>query len=119
MITREPLHIPDDATWKQRVLLGMQWGIADVGRAVTMGGGALANITVLRRTRGRNEFFRQLYVAGIDSLPVITVVALFIKRGCASATMNSPSTTQRNDIRNPPDRARAIFCMPRTNCTEE
>lgn len=78
MITREPLHIPDDATWKQRVLLGMQWGIADVGRAVTMGGGALANITVLRRTRGRNEFFRQLYVAGIDSLPVITVVALFI-----------------------------------------
>ena len=77
MITREPVLFPENATRGQMFALGVRWGVAELGRAVTIGGQALARAGDLRRAAARRELFRQMYVAGIGSLPVITVVAVF------------------------------------------
>ena len=44
---------------------------------------------------------------------------LFTRRGCASATMNSASTSQRNAARNAPARERRARVNPSTSCTDE
>ena len=54
------------------------------------------------------------------SMPLaFTVVWLFVKRGCASATMNSASTSQRSDAKNAPARERRARVNPSTSCTDE
>ena len=54
------------------------------------------------------------------SMPLaLTVVWLFIKRGCASATMNKASTSQRSAAKNAPARERRARVNPSTNRTAE
>ncbi len=77
MITREPFEYPESAGYFQRLYLATQEGLAEVGRAVLLGVRAMRGLPDLHRPKARAEFLRQLYVCGIESLPVITVVALF------------------------------------------
>ncbi len=77
MITREPFEFPDYANRLERMLLAGREGLAEVGRGVLLGVRALRALPDLRRPSPRAEFKRQLYICGIESLPVITVVALF------------------------------------------
>ena len=77
MITREPFEYPDHATRMERLLLAAWESSAEVGRAVLLGVRALRALPDLRRPSARAEFMRQMYICGIESLPVITVVALF------------------------------------------
>ena len=58
--------------------------------------------------------------AATMSMPLaFTSVVLLAKRGCASATMNSASASQRSEPSNPPKRERWMFCIARTSCTDE
>ncbi len=58
--------------------------------------------------------------AATMSMPLaLTSVVLLASRGCASATMNTASASQRNEPRNPPARERVMFCIARTSCTDE
>lgn len=77
MITREPFEYPEGAGYFRRLFLAAQEGLAEVGRAVLLGAGAMRELPDLHRPKARAEFLRQMYVCGIQSLPVITVVALF------------------------------------------
>lgn len=78
MITREPVYT-DTAdnvfanTWRTMLL-----GLGAIGRAGTMTLTALAMTPLLFKTqRTRSELVQQMYIAGIKSLPVITVVGMF------------------------------------------
>src|SRR5580658_2110301 len=54
------------------------------------------------------------------SMPLaLTVVSLFVKRGCASAAMKSARTSQRNAARNAPARERRERVKPSTSFTDE
>ena len=54
------------------------------------------------------------------SMPLaLTSVVLFVKRGCASATMNTASASQRNAAKNAPARERRARVKPSTSCTDE
>jgi phospholipid/cholesterol/gamma-HCH transport system permease protein len=77
VITREPFEYPESAGYFRRLFLAAQEGLAETGRAVLLGVDALRQLPDLRRPHARTEFRRQLYICGIQSLPVITVVALF------------------------------------------
>jgi phospholipid/cholesterol/gamma-HCH transport system permease protein len=77
VITREPFEYPDDAGRWERLRLAVRESLAETGRGVLLGARALRALTSLRRGRARAEFMRQMYLCGIESLPVITVVALF------------------------------------------
>ncbi|MFZ4396080.1 MAG: MlaE family ABC transporter permease [Kiritimatiellia bacterium] len=77
MITREPFEFPDYASRLERLLLAGREGLAEVGRGVLLGVRAMRALPDLRRPAACAEFKRQLYICGIESLPVITVVALF------------------------------------------
>jgi phospholipid/cholesterol/gamma-HCH transport system permease protein len=77
VITREPFEYPDNAGCRERLLLAARESMAEVGRGVLLGARSLRALPSLRRGRARAEFMRQMYVCGIESLPVITVVALF------------------------------------------
>lgn len=77
MITREPYEFPEDANRFERLVLASKQGIAELGRGVLMGLRALRCASALKRPRARDEFMRQMFVSGIESLPVITVVAIF------------------------------------------
>jgi phospholipid/cholesterol/gamma-HCH transport system permease protein len=78
MITREPVYTDSTdnvfvGTWRTILLV-----LGDVGRAGTMTFQALAMTPLLFRTRrSRSELVRQMFVAGIKSLAVITVVGMF------------------------------------------
>ena len=77
MITREPFEYPENASRRERLFLAAREGLAETGRAVLLGSRALRAVPGLRRPRAQAEFMRQMYLCGIESLPVITVVALF------------------------------------------
>jgi phospholipid/cholesterol/gamma-HCH transport system permease protein len=77
VITREPIEYPAGISTSGRLLLAAREGLAEVGRAALLGWHALSFLPDLRRPKAREEFMRQMYVCGIESLPVITVVALF------------------------------------------
>ena len=77
MITREPFEYPGHAGRRERLLLSAREAMAQTGRAVLLGVRALRALPDLRRPEARAEFMRQMYLCGIESLPVITVVALF------------------------------------------
>ena len=78
MITREPYEYPETAGRLECLFLATQEGLAETGRAVLLGVRAIRALPVIvRQSRPRAEFMRQMYICGIESLPVITVVALF------------------------------------------
>lgn len=78
MITREPVFIEPPrhmvgGVWRSVLLM-----LGNIGFAVSMTGHAFAGIPVLARSRyGRQELIRQMFIMGIKSLAVITVVGLF------------------------------------------
>ena len=78
MITREPVYsdAPANAVaggWRAAVL-----ALGDIGRAGCMTFQALMMIPLLfANTRSRRELARQLYITGIKSLALITVVGMF------------------------------------------
>ncbi|MCF7837942.1 MAG: ABC transporter permease [Candidatus Marinimicrobia bacterium] len=77
MITREPEYFPPPANWfgllGRRTLLTCR----HVGRALIMVGEAFLMLRFVGSKRNRHEVLFQLFVTGIKSLGVITVVALF------------------------------------------
>jgi phospholipid/cholesterol/gamma-HCH transport system permease protein len=78
MITRERVY--DDAPKNVWVGLGraVLLGLGDVGRAGTLTVQALTGIpTLFASRRSRTELVHQMFIAGIKSLPVITVVGMF------------------------------------------
>lgn len=77
MITREPVEYPPGVGRWQRLRLMARVTLGQIGRGVILAGRAIAAIPSLRRPRAWQAFLRQMYVAGIESLPVITVVAIF------------------------------------------
>ncbi|MDD4622713.1 MAG: ABC transporter permease, partial [Kiritimatiellae bacterium] len=78
MITREPVYTdePDSmlvSMWRQIIL-----GLGDIGRAGSLTLQALVGIpALLMSRRGWRELARQLFVTGIKSLAVVTVVGMF------------------------------------------
>ncbi len=78
MITREPIDYPVDASSWQRAQLALRQGLSELGRATVMGARAVSGLPSLRQPRHWTAFLRQMYVVGIGSLPVVTVVAVFI-----------------------------------------
>lgn len=78
MITREPVYtdLPRSAVlafWRRLLL-----GLGDIGCAVRMTVQALAGFPLMLSSRRRwHELVRQMYLMGIKSLPVISVVGMF------------------------------------------
>jgi ABC transport permease subunit len=78
MITREPVYtdVPDNVfvgVWRAVVL-----ALGSIGRAGTMAAQSLAMFPLLAlNSRSRSELVRQLFVAGIKSLLLITIVGMF------------------------------------------
>ncbi len=73
-----------------------------------------------RTTKSSEIMLPDISRATTMSTPLaLTVVALFIKRGCASATMNNASTSQRRVAKNAPTRERRACVNPSTNRTAE
>ena len=77
MITREPFEFPENAGYTERLFLSAREAMAETGRAVLLGTRSIRALPSLRRPKARTEFMRQMYICGIESLPVITVVAMF------------------------------------------
>lgn len=78
MITREPVFADEPGNAFVGTGRAIVLGLGDIGRAGMMTLEALATIPLLfRRERLRNEFVRQMFVAGVKSLPVISVVGMF------------------------------------------
>ncbi len=78
MITREPVY--SDVTDNVLVGLGrgLVLGMGNIGRAGSMTIQALAGMPLLFATRRqRRELVRQMFLMGIKSLPVISVVGMF------------------------------------------
>jgi phospholipid/cholesterol/gamma-HCH transport system permease protein len=78
MITREPVYTDAPATALQGVWRALTLGLGDIGRAGRMTAQALAGIPLLLASgRARRELVRQMFLMGIKSLPVISVVGMF------------------------------------------
>lgn len=78
MITREPVYEDSSDNVLVNTWRAMLLGLGSIGRAGTMTLQSLALFPVLFRTRrARSELARQMFVAGIKSLAVITVVGMF------------------------------------------
>ena len=78
MITREPVYsdVPDNLV--ARGWCAVLLALGEVGRAGSLTAHALAACPlVLSRRRWRQELVRQMYIVGIKSLPLISVVGLF------------------------------------------
>lgn len=78
MITREPLALPPPETRIQRIGQNVLLHVVEVGRAAQICLGAFAHMRHILKRRSRHEVVMQMYTGGIKSLPVVTVVALFI-----------------------------------------
>ena len=73
-----------------------------------------------RTTKSSEIMLPDMSSAQTMSMPLaLTVVWLFIKRGCASAIMNAASTSQRNAARKAPARERRARVNPSTSRTDE
>jgi phospholipid/cholesterol/gamma-HCH transport system permease protein len=78
MITREPVYTDAPATALQGFWRVLALGLGEVGRAGSMTAQALAGVPLLFASRRkRRELVRQMFLMGIKSLPVISVVGLF------------------------------------------
>ncbi len=78
MITREPLSFPPPRNAFQRIGQVCLRGLTETGRATNIALGAFAAMRHALSRRSRAEIAQQMYVVGIKSLPVVTVVAFFI-----------------------------------------
>ena len=77
-ITREPPYEDAARDWLDELRRRAVTAFSSVGRAVLLLAESLACLPgVLARREARASFVRQLYAAGIRTLPVITVVGLF------------------------------------------
>ena len=77
MITREPEFFPQSRNiigWAGRSAL---FALRDAGRAMLLFLAAVVSMRTMFRKRARREIIVQMFVFGIKSLGVITVVALF------------------------------------------
>lgn len=78
MITREPVYTDDPASTLEGFTRVLLLGVSGIGRAGSMAAQALAGIPQLFASRRRRrELVRQMFLMGIKSLPVISVVGLF------------------------------------------
>ena len=78
MITREPIYTDAPSGAWQGVVRSLVVGLNEIGRAGSMTVQAMAGIpSLFMSRRKRRELARQMYVMGIKSLPVISVVGLF------------------------------------------
>jgi phospholipid/cholesterol/gamma-HCH transport system permease protein len=78
MITREPIILPPPANLAQSLGRECLMALAETGRCAVLLGQAAAAMRFLPSDRRmRVESVMQMYVGGIRSLPVITVVGLF------------------------------------------
>lgn len=78
MITREPVYTDEPGNALAGILRKLLLGLGDVGRAGRMTVQALAGIPMLFASgRRRRELIRQMFLMGIKSLPVISVVGMF------------------------------------------
>jgi phospholipid/cholesterol/gamma-HCH transport system permease protein len=77
MITREPEEYPAPASWMSK--LGRQTLLTcrNAGRAVLLLGEAVAALRYVCVTRSRREVVHQMFIGGIKSLGVISIVAMF------------------------------------------
>ncbi|NLL82902.1 MAG: ABC transporter permease [Lentisphaerae bacterium] len=78
MITRDPIDVPYTTNPLLSLWYTVAVGAQDVGRATLLIVQSLAGVRRLFSKRGRPAFVEQLYTVGIASLPLITIVALFI-----------------------------------------
>lgn len=78
MITREPEYLEPPTGFFGRIGRSVLLTLRNTGRAFIMLGGAFVYIPVMFGKRSRHEIVYQMFVSGIKSLGVITVVALFI-----------------------------------------
>jgi phospholipid/cholesterol/gamma-HCH transport system permease protein len=78
MITREPLILPPPRNLAQSLGRECRLALAETGRCGVLLGQAVGAMRhLLTESRTRRETITQMYVGGIRSLPVITVVAAF------------------------------------------
>lgn len=77
MITREPEYFPEPKNWLGRVGRSCVFCFRETGRAVFLFCAAIVSMRTMFRKRARREILTQMFVFGIKSLGVITVVALF------------------------------------------
>jgi len=77
-LTREPLFADPPKGWGESLRRPVTEALVAVGRATRMTAEAFVCLPgVLVRRTARRAFVRQLYIAGVRTLPVITVVGLF------------------------------------------
>ena len=77
MITREPEFFPEPKNWVGHLGRYCVFSFRETGRAVFLLFSALLSMRTMFRSRARKEIVTQMFVFGIKSLGVITVVALF------------------------------------------
>ena len=77
MITREPEYFPEPKHWLGRVGRSCVFTFRETGRAVLLFWAAVLSMRTMFSPRARKEIVTQMFVYGIKSLGVITVVALF------------------------------------------
>jgi phospholipid/cholesterol/gamma-HCH transport system permease protein len=77
VITREPEFLPEPKNWVGSVGRNCILGVREAGRALLLLAAALLSMRTMFSKRARCEIVTQMFVFGIKSLGVITVVALF------------------------------------------
>ncbi|HAS82739.1 MAG TPA: ABC transporter permease [Verrucomicrobia bacterium] len=77
MITREPEFFPESRNFVGRFGRSSVLALRETGRAVLLFLSAVAAMRTIFKKRARREIVTQMFVFGIKSLGVITVVALF------------------------------------------
>lgn len=77
MITTEPILLPPARNSLGRIGRELVATMRSTGRAVMLLGATIASLRFAGTRRARREILMQMYVAGIRSLGVITVVAIF------------------------------------------
>ncbi len=77
MISREPEYFPPSLNYYGRMGRRAMFLCRDSGHAVLLLVSAIANLRYVFEKRSQKEVFMQMYVFGVKSLGVITVVAVF------------------------------------------
>lgn len=77
MITQEPEYLPPPTNWRGRLGRIVLLNSRNAGRALLILWGALLCLRFVFSKRSRESVLHQLYVTGIKSLGVISVVAMF------------------------------------------
>ncbi len=77
MITREPEYFPESKNWIGRLGRRCVFSFRETGRAVFLLLSAFWAMRTMFTARARKEIVTQMFVFGIKSLGVITIVALF------------------------------------------